>query len=552
MKTQIINLVAKILTIDKNIIDVQTPSNVDFGDFSIPCFAFAKILKKSPNEIALRLVDEFSLQSIHHTEAINGYFNIFLSKNYLFAKTLDKINSIDDYGSSHSGKGKSVFIEHTSINPNASPHIGRARNALIGDALTRLLKFEGYSVDVHYFVNDIGKQIAMLVLAIEGKDDIKFEDLLSLYVEVYNDIKNHPEFEQKVFTLLHELENGNPDVIDKFKNVVNICLEGQVSIFNELGIFYDKFDYESDYITSGRTLEILNDLKKTGNLFEDETGRFVLDQNKYNIPLESPYLVLTRQDKTSLYPLRDIAYTIDKVNTKTDRNIVVLGEDQKTYFQQIAASLRMLGYIPPEVVHYSFVLLSDGKMSTRQGKVVLLKDFMTESLQRVQESLFERYGNVDEETSKKIAYASVKYAILKSSNERNVIFDWENALSFDGESSLYIQYNYARIISMLNKMSISDDVDFSLLNNTSEYEIIKKLNEFEEVISKSVSNLTVNNIATYVYSLTKLFSKYYHDYKIIDNNNLELSNVRLYLVRAIGKVIKNGLNILGIDVLDKI
>lgn len=552
MKTQIINLVAKILTIDKNIIDVQTPSNVDFGDFSIPCFAFAKIFKKSPNEIALRLVDEFSLQSIDHTEAINGYFNIFLSKNYLFAKTLDKINSIDDYGSSHSGKGKSVFIEHTSINPNASPHIGRARNALIGDALTRLLKFEGYSVDVHYFVNDIGKQIAMLVLAIEGKDDIKFEDLLSLYVEVYNDIKNHPEFEQKVFTLLHELENGNPDVIDKFKNVVNICLEGQVSIFNELGIFYDKFDYESDYITSGRTLEILNDLKKTGNLFEDETGRFVLDQNKYNIPLESPYLVLTRQDKTSLYPLRDIAYTIDKVNTKTDRNIVVLGEDQKTYFQQIAASLRMLGYLPPEVVHYSFVLLSDGKMSTRQGKVVLLKDFMTESLQRVQESLFERYGNVDEETSKKIAYASVKYAILKSSNERNVIFDWENALSFDGESSLYIQYNYARIISMLNKMSISDDVDFSLLNNTSEYEIIKKLNEFEEVISKSVSNLTVNNIATYVYSLTKLFSKYYHDYKIIDNNNLELSNVRLYLVRAIGKVIKNGLNILGIDVLDKI
>lgn len=538
MKTQIINLVAKILTVDKNIIDVQTPSNVDFGDFSIPCFAFAKILKKSPNEIALRLVDEFSLQSIDHTEAINGYFNIFLSKNYLFAKTLDKINSIDDYGSSHSGKGKSVFIEHTSINPNASPHIGRARNALIGDALTRLLKFEGYSVDVHYFVNDIGKQIAMLVLAIEGKDDIKFEDLLSLYVEVYNDIKNHPEFEQKVFTLLHELENGNPDVINKFKNVVNICLEGQVSIFNELGIFYDKFDYESDYITSGRTLEILNDLKKTGNLFEDETGRLVLDQNKYNIPLESPYLVLTRQDKTSLYPLRDIAYTIDKVNTKTDRNIVVLGEDQKTYFQQIAASLRMLGYIPPEVVHYSFVLLSDGKMSTRQGKVVLLKDFMTESLQRVQESLFERYGNVDEETSKKIAYASVKYAILKSSNERNVIFDWENALSFDGESSLYIQYNYARIISMLNKMSISDDVDFSLLNNTSEYEIIKKLNEFEEVISKSVSNLTVNNIATYVYSLTKLFSKYYHDYKIIDNNNLELSNVRLYLVRAIGKVIK--------------
>lgn len=552
MKTQIASLVSELLNIDKDIVEVQTSSNVEFGDFSVPCFAFAKILKMSPKDIAEKLVDSFSLPSVDHTIAVNGYFNIFLSKEFLFSQTLNTINNTEDYGSSHSGNGKTAFIEHTSINPNASPHIGRARNALIGDAVTRLLRFEGYSVDVHYFVNDIGKQIAMLVLAAEDKKDLKFEDLLSLYVQINNDLKDHPELEEKVFSLLHELESGNIEVINKFKEIVGICLKGQVDIFNKLGIYYDHFDYESDYVVNGRVKEILEDLQKTGKLFEDETGRLIIDQNGYNVPLENPYLVVTRQDKTSLYPLRDIAYTIDKVRSNSDRNIVVLGEDQKTYFLQIAAALKMLGYIPPEAIHYSFVLLKDGKMSTRQGKVVLLEDFMDEALQNVSDSLLSRYGKVDEEKAKKIAYGSVKYTILKTSSERNVVFDWENALSFEGDSSLYIQYNYARIMSMLNKQQPSNDVNFSLLNNSLEYELIKKLTEFKNVISKAVSTLSVNGIASYIYSLTKLFGKYYHDCKIIDDTNPELSNSRLYLAKAISKIIKNGLEILGIEVLDQI
>lgn len=552
MKEQIATLVSELLNIDKNIIEVQTPSNIEFGDFSIPCFAFAKILKKSPNDIAQKLVDSFSLPSVDHTIAVNGYFNVFLSKQFLFSQTLNSINTTTNYGSSQAGKGKTVFIEHTSINPNASPHIGRARNALIGDAITRLLKFEGYDVDVHYFVNDIGKQIAMLVLAVEGKENIKFNEILELYVQTHNKLKEHPEFEQKVFDTLHELENGNPEVIQKFKNIVNICLNGQVAIFNELGISYNHFDYESDYIINGRVKEILNDLQKTGNLFEDESGRLIIDQNGYNIPLENPYLVVTRQDKTSLYPLRDIAYTIDKVRSNSDKNIVVLGEDQKTYFLQICVALKMLGYIPPEVIHYSFVLLSDGKMSTREGKVVLLEDFMEEALQKISDSLLNRYGKIDIEKAKKIAYGSVKYAILKTSSDRNVIFNWENVLSFEGDSSLYIQYNYARIISMLNKKQPSKDIDFSLLDSPLEYELIKKLVEFKEVIAKSANSLSVSGIAAYVYSLTKLFGKYYHDYKIIDDTNPELTNSRLYLVQAISKVIKNSLNILGIEVLDQI
>ena len=553
MKKQIATVISELLEIDENLIEVQTPSNVEFGDFSVPCFAFAKVLRKSPQSIAQFLVEHFSMEDIEKTVAVNGYFNIFLAKAQLFFNVLNTINNGTNYGSSHSGVGKTALIEHTSINPNASPHIGRARNALIGDAIAKLFKFEDYSVDVRYFVNDIGKQIAMLVLATEGKENIKFEDLLNLYVQVYNNLKEHPEFEQKVFALLSELENGTPEVATKFKHIVDICLEGQLAIFNELGIFYDHYDYESDYIVSGRIKELLTELSATGHLFEDETGRFVIDQNGYGLSLENPSLVVTRQDKTSLYPLRDIAYTIDKVNHNVDRNIVVLGEDQYTYFQQISVALKTLGYTAPQLICYSFVLLADGKMSTRQGKVVLLTDFMQEALQKVSDSLASRYGKVDIEKAKKIAYGAVKYAMLKTSNERNVVFDWENVLNFEGDSSLYIQYNYARIMSMLRKMNINTDlIEVSLLTETSEYELIKKLSEFPEVISKSMNSLSVNGIASYVYSLTKLFSKYYHDFKIIDENNLKLSNTRLYLVKAISITIKNGLAILGIDILDQI
>lgn len=553
MKKKIAIVISELLEIDENLIEVQTPSNVEFGDFSVPCFAFAKVLRKSPQSIAQFLVEHFSMEDIEKTVAVNGYFNIFLAKVQLFLNVLNTINNGTNYGSSHSGVGKTALIEHTSINPNASPHIGRARNALIGDAIAKLFKFEDYSVDVHYFVNDIGKQIAMLVLATEGKENIKFEDLLSLYVQVYNNLKEHPEFEQKVFALLSELENGNSEVATKFKHIVDICLEGQLAIFNELGIFYNHYDYESNYIVSGRIKELLNELSATGHLFEDETGRLVIDQNGYGLSLEDPYLVVTRQDKTSLYPLRDIAYTIDKVNHNVDRNIVVLGEDQYTYFQQISVALKMLGYTAPQLICYSFVLLADGKMSTRQGKVVLLTDFMQEALQKVSDSLASRYGKVDIEKAKKIAYGAVKYAMLKTSNERNVVFDWENVLNFEGDSSLYIQYNYARIMSMLRKMNINTDlIEVSLLTETSEYELIKKLSEFPEVISKSMNSLSVNGIASYVYSLTKMFSKYYHDFKIIDENNLKLSNTRLYLVKAISITIKNGLAILGIDILDQI
>ena len=556
IKQEISKEISNILKKDYIDIDKMITKNdsITRGNYSLPCFKFASELKDKPDNIANMIKENIKLDYIEKLEVIGGFLNIYIKRDFYIKNVLEEINTNGlSYGSTHVGKDKKVLVEHTSINPNASPHIGRARNAILGDSVVKLLKFNDYDVEVHYFVNDIGKQIAMLVLASREKDNFNFEDLLQMYIEINKKVKEDPELEKQVFDLLDKLEHGDSKTINEFRNLVKICKEGQVEIFNELGINYDYFDYESDFIINGDVDKILNDLKNTGKLFEVEDGRLAINQEEYNIPTKAPVLVVTRANKTSLYPLRDIAYTIYKDKIGKDRNIVILGEDQKVYFKQISAALDLLGYKVPEVVHYSFVLLPDGKMSTRNGTVVLLKDFMNDVLEKVKEELQQRDGKVDIEKAKKIAYGTVKYTILKSSLEKNVIFDLEDALSFNGDTSLYIQYNYARIMSVLQKAeNVSLNYDYNVLKEDIEISLVQKLDNFKDIIKTASEKLTPNIICNYVYELTKTFANYYHDYSILNVEDDNLKNARLQLVKSIGTVIKICLNILGIDELDKI
>lgn len=551
--------IARVL--DKDVEEIEkmlekTP-NLELGDFSFPCFKLAKEFRKSPMDIAKDIKEKIKLDEIEKIEVVSGYLNIFVKKDLYVKNVMEEIKEKKEkYGSQNVTEHKKALIEHTSINPNASPHIGRARNALIGDSIVKILKFNNYDVEIHYFVNDIGKQISMLLVGTKERKNVTFDELLQIYIDINNRVKENPELEQEVFENLNKLENGDKQTIEEFRKIVKICIDGQRKIFAELGIKYDYFDYESDFILNGTVEKILKELEKTGKLFEAEDGRLAINQEEYKIPMKSPVLVVTRADKTSLYPLRDIAYSIYKAKRGADKNIIILGEDQKLYFKQISAALDLLGYKAPEVVHYSFVLLPDGKMSTRNGTVVLLEDFMKEILEKTKQELIKRNnGEVDIEKAKTIAYGAVKYTILKSSLEKNVIFDLEKALSFEGDTSLYIQYNYARISSILKKSNYEnmEKMDrFDLLNQKAEIELIQKLEEFKEVISKVTEKLTPNLIANYVYELTKMFSSYYHDYSILNAETEELKNMRLQLINSIGIVIKISLNLLGIDTLDEI
>ncbi len=551
-KAIVVDLLQKELPNTEIILTV--PPKSQMGDLAFPCFPLAKEMRKSPFEIAKDLKEKVQdLTLFKKVEAQGGYLNFYLNRNLVTKEILSEVSDKQSkYGSSMIGKDKKALIEHTSINPNASPHIGRARNALIGDTVVRLLKFQGYDVNTHYFVNDVGKQIAMLVLGASDKNDISFKDLLDIYIDINRRIEDEPDLKNEVFNLLYEFENGNESVRKRFKEIVKICIDGQTEILGKLGIKYDYFQFESDYVFSNRTNEILDKLEGTGRLFEDPDGRLVLNQKGCGLPIEEPYLVLTRNDKTSLYPLRDLAYTIDKMKENSEKNIIVLGEDQKLYFKQLVAALDMIGYGSPESVHYSFVLLTEGKMSTRKGTVVLLEDFMKEAVSKVKEYMSRNDKIADEKIAESIAYGAVKYAILKVANEKNVTFNLDAALSFEGDTGPYLLYSYARINSILSKYEgeISSNIDHSLLKEDIEYEIIKEISNFEHVVNRALNEFSPHIIANYTFGLTKKFSAFYHECSVLNAESDELKKARVLLINSIREVISNCLWLLGIETIE--
>jgi len=265
-KQEIIDALRKETKLEE--IHLEVPPNPELGDFAFPCFSLAKAYKKAPVQIAQDLASKIKIKSMSKIEAKGPYLNFFVNKENFTQDILTKMQKSENYGSLDLGKKKKILVEHTSINPNASPHVGRARNALIGDSIVRLLKFQGYDVETHYFVNDIGKQIAMLVLGAEGKKKVTFDDLLKIYVKINKQVEEKPELEKEVFQLLNRLEKGDKEIITKFRKMVEVCVKGQSEILSDLDIHYDVYDYESDYLWNKKTEEILKLLEKTRKLFK--------------------------------------------------------------------------------------------------------------------------------------------------------------------------------------------------------------------------------------------------------------------------------------------
>lgn len=552
MKQVICKKISEILNIDPSLVNVVDSDDINHGDFCVPCFAFAKELHIAPKAIAERVAANLVIDNVDHVEAVNGYVNIFVKKDLNYS-TLKAALTAPNYGSSNQGVGKSALIEHTSINPNASPHIGRARNAFIGNAISNLLRFCGYDTEVHYFLNNIGKQIAMLVLMSMNVVDIRFEDFLELYISAQKKAETDECFVKEAFALLKKVEEGDEETLFQFNKVVDICMQGQLKIFEDLGITFDKFDVESDFVLEGETDKVIKSLIESGHCFKDEENRWVLDLSE-EVP-DAPFLPLTRADGSSLYALRDIAYTKWKVEQNTDKNFVVLGPDQKVYYAQIKAALQFMGYTKaPELICYEYVNLTTGKMSTRSGTVVLLEDFKQEAITYTSQCLAEHGNAYSDEKAKSIAYATVLYSILKCSPEKAVTFDWDSALSMDGNSALYILYNYVRIQSLKSKVTLPDikDVDFSVLNSDEELALLKLIGSYPEVINKAHDSMNVFGISQFIYKITKTFSKYYTHTKINDLDDVNGTAAKMYLITAVGNLVKSGMNILGIEVIDQI
>lgn len=556
-KDYLINLISG-LGIEKELIEISVPPKEEMGDYCLPCFRIKIDNLNNPNEKANYILEHltFDKNIILDAFVIGPYLNFNINKENLGKIVLEKIESLGDkFGSTNDGIGKSLLIEHTSINPNASPHIGRSRNSIIGDFLVHLYKFNGYEIDREYFINDIGKQIAMLLIAVKKYSDINsvtFDEMLSLYIKINDEAKKNESIEKEVFKYLNELENENDIVRNEFKSITDICVEGQKRIFDKMNIHWDTFTHESDFVFGHITKTILDKINEKGRLKEDENGRLYVDLTGYNIPTKTPVLVLTREDKTSLYPLRDIAYTIYKMNKNKDVNLIVLGEDQKVYMEQISAVMDILGYTSPKLISYSFVLLNGNKMATREGKVVLLEDFINATIDKLKSNFNQRGTKLTNDEYLSLASSCIKYNMLNISRGKNINFNLDDATNFTGNSAIYILYNYVRIKSILKKDNFKKDYKNLILKTKTEEQIVKKLYDFEDAVKETVKTSESSIIAKYLNDLCGLFSKYYEETSILKEENSDLKNSRLLLLDSVRIVIENGTNILGIKTVDKL
>jgi len=535
------------------------PPKPDMGDVALRTFEAAKKLKMAPPQFAAAIVEKAVFGSEVLGTSITGpYLNLRLDRGALgrgiVAAVLEQGGR---YGSNGIGRGRKALIEHTSINPNASPHVGRARNAMIGDALVRLLRFEDYDLEVHYYVNDMGRQIGLLVLVCDDPASMTFDQMLDTYVKANQRAEAEPAFAEAGYALLVKMEEGDAATKEKFHAVTDLCLQGQLAVLARLGIGYDHFDRESDYVRDPRLDKVLDALRAKEALFVDEDNRLVVDLSKIgHTHPEGRYFVLMRANGSSMYGYRDIAYSIDKLERGAELNLMVLGEDHKLYAQQIELILKAADYPAPEAIYYSYILLKEGKMSTRQGKVVLLSDFLDEAQARAAEKVDEQCRDLSPEERKaiaeKVAVAAVRFTILRVGPNKNVIFDWETSLSFAGDTGPYIQYSCARISSILRKFGevpATVGPEFPITADA-EWTLLSKIASFDATVATALEQRNCSPIAQFALDTARLFTSFYHECPVLDAPPAQRT-ARAQLCAATRQVLENALGLLGIHALER-
>ncbi len=544
--------------------DVTDSDKADYA--SAMAFRLAAKQGKSPVQIAAGIASKIKMpaEGILKAEAVNGYVNFFLDYSSIVSPLLvDVRNKGDSYGKAQS-KGIKIVLEHTSINPSGPLHIGRLRNCLLGDCLARVFRFSGYVVETHYFVNDVGKQIAIIAQGFRRgiepdaealrnysnygrKEDFK---IFFEYVAANKKFEADPAFASEVQELIQKAESGDAAALSDITNVAARCLEGQKEIYDFLSVRFDYFDYESTYIRNGAVAKVLDFLRKSGCAKDTDKG-FGLDLKEYGLERRDSVTILSRTDGTSVYLSRDIAYHLDKAD-RGDVLINVLGEDHKYEFQELKTILTKIYGIekPMEAVHYSFVNFEGVELSTRKGQTAPVDKLLDEAVKKAEEEIEER-GIASKSVAGVIAVGAVKYHILKASPSKTITFRWQEALSFEGDAAPYIQYAHARCCSIVEKSGVNPaaldvrGIDATRLASEEEKLILFFL-RFPNVLERTAAERRPNILANYVYELACAFSKFYKDCPVLSADE-GVKNRRLMMVDATRQIIANGLLLLGIE-----
>lgn len=564
----------KIAKIIKNAIDleidindiaskIEVPKDKKNGDFAYPCFNLAKILKNSPVNIAndikknIKLIDE-----IQNVQVVNGYLNFYINDMNIVKKVITNIYSQKEkYGFQNIGNNQNVCLDYSSPNIAKPFHLGHLRTTIIGRAISNLYKELGYNTISINYLGDWGRQFG---LVIEGykrfKDeyDIKQDPLHSLS-DMYVRANNLAKDDEKVMDMAREnfkkLEEGNEEYLKLWKYFRDMSLQEYYKTYDILGCKFDSYNGEAYY--NDKMDEVIEILDKKGILVESQGAKVVmLGENE-------PPCIIVKSNGSTIYATRDLAAILDRSRTYDYvKSIYVTSYEQIHHFKQIFEVAKYLvdEKYTKELVHvpYGMVRLKTGKMSTREGTVIYLQDLLNDAIKKASLVLKEKNSNLDDEDliAKQVGVGAVVFNDLKTTKIKDVIFDLDEMLRFDGETGPYIQYTYVRTKSILKKAEFNiDNIDiesikFELLNTNDEIELIKLLDKFSDIIRRSAENYEPSILARYLIDVASQFSRFYNNCTVI-TDDIELKKVRCLLVYITGIVIKKGLAILGIEAPDK-
>jgi len=522
----------------------------ELADFAFPCFVPARRVGVKPAELAERL-SLVPADSTIHVSSSSGYLNVNADAASLASDTVQLIEKLgEEYGVTEP-TGLRILVEHTSVNPNGPIHIGRARNAMIGDTIVRCLKKSGEHVSSEYYVNDLGRQVITLLWGMKHLQCANGEErradyaLLPCYIQASEMMEKDSKCASEIAEMQRSIEGGKTALIHEVREMAGKVLSGIRESLSAVGVSHDSYFFESRLLESGAVTAVVEGMRSLPEARQEEGAWYI--PVKAGGAEEKFYF--TRSDGTTLYTTRDIAYHLDKLS-RGERMIDVLGEDQRLGATFLLSSLRKLRGDPQiDFVFHSYVVLEEGKMATRKGNVVLLDDVVKEAISRAGEEVRKRREGISAAEVDRIAGivgpGAVRFNVVRLQPEKKIIFRWQDALNFEGSSAPFIQYAHARACSILNKAE-GWKRQSGPYTEHEELLLAKRLAYLPSLLRVIRRTLAVHSLAQYALHLASDFNQFYRVVPVLRAPE-ELRDARLTLVDASRIVMKNTLWCLGIE-----
>ena len=525
----------------------------DMGDFAFPCFKLAKVFRKAPQMIAADLKEQIGCpEFLSKVEVMGGYLNFFVDKSMFAKQIVENYLADSNYGGPAEKNGKTICIDYSSPNVAKNFHVGHLRTTIIGNSLNKIFSKLGYKVERINHLGDWGTQFGKLIVAYknwgskEAVEEKGIDELMRIYVKFHDEAELDDSLNDEARAWFTKMEQGDEEALCIWKWFREISLKEFMRVYELLGMEFDSYAGESFY--NDKMRPVIEELKQKG-LIKVSDGAQIVELEDYNMP---PCLI-TKKDGSTLYATRDITAALYRKNTYDfEKCIYVTGLEQKLHFAQWFKVINLMGYDWSEnLMHvpYGLVSLKGGKLSTRKGHVIYAEDILHEAIQKTRNIIEEKNPNIPDkdEVAKQVGIGAVIFNDLYNQRIKDVIFDWDKLLNFDGETGPYVQYTYARAASVIRKIGEVPAVyDYSVLADDASMALLKEIARYPQVVADAADKLEPFVVSRYAVALAQAFNKFYHDCQInVEDDNVKYTRANVVII--VKSILKDALSLLGIE-----